>query len=98
MTRTGGAGGPRPTPRQLSYLRALAQRTGQTFTWPVTRSQASREIRRLKAATPSSAVEREIERHDRAAETAAREANCDVPIRPDELQGYGSTATWRRQP
>ena len=97
MTPTDGAGGPRPTARQLSYPRSLAQRTGQTFTWPLTCSQASREIGRLKAALPSTRVEREIERHDWAAEEAAREANCDVPIRPDELQGHGSSATWRRR-
>lgn len=98
MTPTSGAGAPRPTARQLNYLRALAQRAGQTFTWPRTRVQASREIRRLKAVTPSSAIERELERVDWPADVGAREANCDVPIRPAELQGYGSAATWRRRP
>jgi hypothetical protein len=98
MTPTSGGGAPRPTARQLTYMRALAQRAGQTFTWPRTRIQASREIRRLKGVTPSSAIERELERVDWPAEAAAREANCDVPIRADELQGYGSSATWRRRP
>jgi len=97
MTPASGAGAPRPTPRQLSYLRALAQRTGQTFTWPATRSEASREIDRLKTAAPSTPVERAIERHDWARETAAREANCDVPVRREELDGYGSSGTWRRR-
>ena len=32
----------KPTTRQLSYLRSLATRTGQTFTYPKTRQQASR--------------------------------------------------------
>ena len=32
----------KPTTRQLSYLRSLANRTGQTFTYPKTRQQASR--------------------------------------------------------
>ena len=41
---------PGPTARQLTYLKALAARAGQSFEWPRTRSQASREIRRLKAA------------------------------------------------
>ena len=36
----------RPTRRQLVYLRSLATRTGQTFTYPHTRRQASREIER----------------------------------------------------
>jgi hypothetical protein len=97
MTPTADADASRPTARQLSYLRTLAERTGQTFTWPRTRAFASREIRRLKATVTSTRAERELERHDWAAEAAAREANCDVPLRPDELQGYGSSATWRGQ-
>jgi len=40
----------RPTGRQLAYLRSLAIRAGQTFTYPQTRRQASREIHRLKRA------------------------------------------------
>ena len=34
----------RPTREQLAYLRALARRTGTTFTLPRTRRQASRQI------------------------------------------------------
>ncbi len=37
----------RPTSRQLSYLRSLANQTGQTFTYPQTKTQASAEIQRL---------------------------------------------------
>jgi hypothetical protein len=98
MTPTPPPAGPRPTVRQLSYLRALAERTGQSFSRPHTRAQASREIQRLKAAAPSTPLERKLERHDWAAEAAAREANCDVPIDPDaELEGYLATASWRRR-
>jgi hypothetical protein len=97
MTTTSGPAEQRPTARQLAYLKALAQRTGQSFTWPTTRAAASSEIRRLKAAAPSSQLEREIERHDWAGEAAAREANCDVPIRPDELTGFGAQCTWRQR-
>lgn len=90
--------GERPaTARQLGYLRALAERTGQTFATPRTSAQASREIKRLKATRPSTRTERALERHDWQAEAAAREANCDVPIAPDELTGYSSSATWRRR-
>jgi len=88
---------PRPTSRQLAYLRTLAQRTGQTFTWPSTRSAAGSEIRRLEMLPSANQVDREMERHDWAAEVAAREANCDVPIRPDELDGYGSRTTWSQR-
>jgi hypothetical protein len=81
----------------MSYLKSLAHRTGQTFTWPATRSAASAEIRRLELLAPSSEVNREMERHDWPAEAAAREASCDVPIRPDELAGYGSSTTWSQR-
>ncbi len=89
LDRDGG-----PTRKQLAYLRGLAMRTGQTFAYPRTAAAASSEIRRLKALAPSTAVEREIERHDWTDEAAAREANCDVPIRPDELAGFGAACTW----
>ena len=64
MTTTSGPAEQQPTARQLAYLKALAQRTGQSFTWPTTRAAASSEIRRLKAAAPTNQVEREIERPD----------------------------------
>lgn len=86
-----------PSARQLNYLKALANRTGQTFTYPKTSSDASREIQRLKTVRPTSRVELELERLDLAAERAARDANCDVPIRRSEIEGYGSTATWSRR-
>ena len=83
-----------PSARQLSYLKALANRTGQTFTYPTTGTDASREIQRLKIVRPTSRVELELERVDLAAEQAAREAKCDVPLDLSEISGYGSTATW----
>src|SRR6202050_5531890 len=86
-----------PSARQLNYLKALANRTGQTFTYPRTSRDAGREIQRLKAVRPSSRVELELERVDVAAEQAAREANCDVPVDVREIEGYGSTATWSRR-
>jgi hypothetical protein len=86
-----------PSARQLSYLKALANRTGQTFTYPTTSSDASRAIQRLKTVRPTSRVELEVERLDLATEQAAREANCDVPVHRSEIEGYGSTATWSRR-
>ena len=88
----------KPTAKQLAYLRVLADRTGQTFAYPRTQANASREIRRLKAVHPSSRQERAIERADLASENAARAANRAVPIDLDaETRGYGSTATWSQQ-
>src|SRR3984885_6097218 len=83
-----------PSARQLNYLKALAHRTGQTFTYPKTSRAASGEIQRLKAVRPTSRIELELERLDIAAEQAAREANCDVRVDLTEIEGYGSTATW----
>jgi hypothetical protein len=52
----------RPTARQLSYLKALAERAGQTFAYPRSAADASREIGRLKAARPSTRADRKLER------------------------------------
>jgi len=86
-----------PSCRQLNYLKALGNRTGQTFTYPKTSRDASRKIQRLKTARPSSSVELVLERRDLAAEQAAREANCDVPVDPSEIEGFASTATWSQR-
>jgi hypothetical protein len=83
-----------PSARQLNYLKALANRTGQTFTYPRTSSDASREIQRLKKVRPSSRIELELERLDLTGEQAAREANCDVPVHLGEIEGYGSDCRW----
>jgi len=82
----------RPTSRQLSYLKALAERTGQTFTYPHTSRQASDEINRLKHTRPSSHGELEIEREIADAVTVGeRDA---ARVRNHEIDGYGSSATW----
>jgi hypothetical protein len=86
MTPTGNTG-ERPTRRQLSYLKSLATRTGHTFVWPKTRSEASREIGRLKALPPADDLPAEL---DVEAERAAREANSDVPVQDFEVAGFGS--------
>ena len=85
---------PRPTARQLSYLKSLAARTAQSFVWPQTRSQASREIRRLNALPPAEDLPTEF---DLDVERAAREANADVPIQTSEVAGFGSNATWSKR-
>jgi hypothetical protein len=55
-----------PSVKQLTYLRALAERTGQTFATPRTSRDASAEIRRLRATPAESRVERRIQpRRDR---------------------------------
>jgi hypothetical protein len=84
-----------PSPKQLNYLKALAERTGQTFTWPTTNRQASAEIARLKHKPSSTAAERAIEKLD---DRAAREAAEDgAAIHGFEVLGYGSNATWSQR-
>jgi hypothetical protein len=84
-----------PSTRQLNYLKALAERTGQTFAWPTSSSVASREIRRLKNTRPSTNLERAIER---LGDTQATEAAQDaVAIQGFEIVGHGSTCTWSRR-
>lgn len=81
-----------PSQRQLSYLKALADRTGQTFSWPHTSGQASREIQRLRNSRSSTELERAIERFsDPQAIEAARDA---VEIHGFEVVGYGSNCRW----
>jgi hypothetical protein len=84
-----------PSPRQLDYLKALAQQTGQTFQWPKTSTQASREIKRLKNTRPSTPLERAIER---SGDTQAIEGAQDAAIVHDfEVVGYGSNCTWSQR-
>jgi hypothetical protein len=82
-----------PTDRQLRYLRTLANRTATTFALPATRREASREIERLIALSqlqPSPLAEPV---HPEALEDAYATA-----VRPEEVTGFGSSATWRSTP
>jgi hypothetical protein len=85
----------KPTTRQLTYLKALAQRTGQTFTYPQTMADASAQIARLKTVPSSSRVERRIE-HKVIADEIQAGSNDATRIRDDEISGRGATATWTR--
>ena len=88
--------GDRPTAKQLAYLRSLANRAGQTFTYPRTRGQASREIQRLKQASRA---------HAPSARSSARRSPTRSPTarrtprasRDREVDGYGSSATWKER-
>ena len=48
----------KPTSRQQSYLRQLAEQTGTSFSAPATKAQASREIDRLEGLQRSPRVDR----------------------------------------
>jgi hypothetical protein len=83
----------KPTGAQLRYLRQLADQTGTTFTPPATRRQASAEIARLKRRPRSARFERRDDR--RAVGRALGEQQPASSVRHDEIQGYGSNATWK---
>ena len=51
----------KPTAKQLRYLRALCEATGETTSWPKTRQEASRAIERLKSRPRSDAEERRLD-------------------------------------
>jgi hypothetical protein len=82
----------KPTPRQIKYLKDLAMETGESFSWPKTFGQASAEIKRLLAISPSSKAERRLER-DQLREDFALGRGDAAAIRPDEIGGYGASAT-----
>ena len=84
----------RPTPRQLATLRRLAAERGQSFAYPQTRRDASREIKCLLAAKRSHRSEVSADRC--AVGRAAREALESTRVRDDEVEGYGASAAWRR--
>lgn len=85
----------KPTEKQLRYLRQLAERTGQTFTYPRTGRDASAEIKRLKAQTRSSRLERRLERREIADAIASGPERGAAIREADTTTGYGSTAAWR---
>lgn len=83
----------KPTRKQLNYLRALAQRTGQTFTSPKTMAEASAEIQRLEGVKPTPRADRRRELRLIQDDLATARGDA-ASVRDDELSGYGSTATW----
>jgi hypothetical protein len=64
--------------------------SGQPFTWPATKAQASAEIRRLTAITRDTSRDQHIEaeRHGPPPHAAT--------VRGDEITGYGANCQWSR--
>ncbi len=82
----------KPTPGQLDYLKDLAIKTGKSFAWPKTFGQASAEIKRLLAVSPTSAADRRREDRQVSEDLAVRSGDA-AAIRPEEIGGYGAHAT-----
>jgi hypothetical protein len=86
----------KPTAKQLHYLRDLALRTGQSFAYPETSAEASREIDRLKGAARTPVADRRRERLAVGREMAERFGGSAAIDLERELEGWGSTAGWSR--
>lgn len=82
------------TPKQLHYIRSLAEQTGTTFTLPRTRREASCEIERLKALKATRGVYLETPR----LELDPAEQPYATEQKPGETLGYGSSARRRDIP
>ena len=85
---------PRPTSRQLTYLKTLANQRGVSFAYPQTSAQASQEINRLKRLRPNSYADRRRERKEIADAIQAGPADAAARVRSYEIDGYGSSARW----
>lgn len=85
-----------PTSRQLQFVRSLAEQTGTSFTPPKTRAQASSEIKRLLALKEAGHVELAIRPSDIEAEPSESEFVYATGVRPGEVVGFGSAASWRK--
>lgn len=84
----------KPSQKQLSYLRSLAQGCGESFAYPSTSAQASAEIERLLGRKRSGRGERRREVAD--VRRAVAEGGGDAAAyRREDVRGYGSSATWR---
>jgi hypothetical protein len=84
-----------PTTKQLRALRSLALSRGQTFSYPATKAEASREIQRLLRASGQSIIDREIEADELQKERGPHDATA---VRADEVSGHGSSARWSHHP
>ena len=80
-----------PTRKQLRCLRALANATGRTFTYPKTKAEASDQIDRLKRRQRATRGERQAEREHAS---NATDATYATRVRDHETTGYGITARW----
>ena len=94
LQRTGRPSGPRPTAKQQAYLRRLALARGVSFTPPATKAVASRLIDELKRRRPDTAAD--VRRERKAVITDMDNLGGATRVHDSELEGYGSTATWKR--
>jgi hypothetical protein len=90
----------KPTAKQLRYLQALAEAIGQSFADPKTRTQASAQIARLRAAQHGRDAHLDryadrLERRDISRALAERSDDATRGGVEREVNGWGANATWR---
>ncbi len=83
----------KPTPKQLRYLRILAEKTGTTFAMPADLEEASFEITRLLKLTQSSRADRTREKRAVQRDLAERPDDA-TQVRSTDVVGYGSNCRW----
>jgi len=86
----------KPTSKQLRYLRDLALRCGESFSYPGTVAEASAEIERLKGRKRSGAGERRREARQVTRDLAELRGDA-ASITPAEISGYGGECRWLHQ-
>ena len=92
-TSTSAAAARKPTARQLAFLKDLAAQCGQSFVYPATAAEASREINRLRSLRRTARADVARERRQIADDMATRRGD-DARVRDAEITGYGSSARW----
>src|SRR5436190_1345345 len=92
-TPTGAAAVPKPTARQLAFLKDLAVQRGQSFAYPATAAEASREIKRLRRCRRTARADVAGERRLIADDMATRRGD-DARVRDAEITGFGSNCRW----
>ena len=83
-----------PTAKQQNYIRRLAPARGVSFTPPRTRREASQLIDSLRRRRPDSPADRHRETRALQADMATRRGDA-ARVREHELDGHGSSATWK---
>jgi hypothetical protein len=81
-----------PSPRQLRFLKSLAERTGTSFTYPTTNAHANLEIKRLLALKDSGNAPLTTPTQDNDLNQVYATA-----IQLGEVVGFGSAASWRKE-
>lgn len=88
-------GGPAPTAKQQAYIRRLALERGISFTPPRTKREASQLIDELRRRRPDLRADQRRETRN-VQDEMQRGAQDATRIQDRELEGHGSSATWRQ--